>query len=136
MPEELPEERPQRNPIFNADNVYELAKMAGAWATGLGPLYMQYQKGKGLLDAVGAASDAYGVMTNDPYASAKAFYGEVPVINYTHFMEEALRQRQPSDIAAPVLSYEGSGLTGDPKNLYKIVYGDAPADGLLRMVGQ
>ena len=136
MPENLPEERPQRHPIFNSDNAYELAKMAGAWATGLGPLYTQYKKAKGLLDVVGSADDAYGVMTGEPYASAKAFYGDVPVINYTHFMEEALRQRQPSDIAAPVLSYEGSGLTGDPQNLYKIVYGDAPAGGLLRMVGK
>ena len=148
MPESLPEERPQRNPIFNADNAYELAKMAGAWATGIGPLYMKYKKATGLLDAVGAADDAYGAMTGEPYASAKAFYGDVPVINYTHIMQDALAQTDPTR-AAPIVSYEGTGLTGDPKNYYKIIYDDAPeiespfsklgkkpADGLLRMMGK
>ena len=148
MPENLPEERPQRNPIFNSDNAYELAKLAGAWATGLGPLYTQYKKAKGLLDMVGTAEDVYGTMTGEPYASAKAFYGDVPVINYTHIMQEALSQADPTR-AAPILSYEGTGLTGDPKNYYKIIYDDEPeiespfsklgkkpADGLLRMMGK
>ena len=148
MPENLPEERPQRHPIFNADNAYELAKMAGAWATGLGPLYTQYKKGKGLLDVIGTASDAYGAMTGEPYASAKAFYEDVPVINYTYAMEEALRQRDPTR-DAPIMSYEGTGLVGDKNNFYKIIYDDEPeyespfsklgkkpADGLLRMMGK
>ena len=149
MADNIPEERPQRNPIFNEDNAYELAKMLGAWATGFGPIYTQYKKGLGLLDVAGAASDAYGVMTGEPYASEKAFYGEVPVINYTYAMEDALTQRDPTR-AAPIISYEGTGLTGDPKNYYKIIYDDEPendspfsklgknppVDGLLRMVGK
>ena len=148
MPESLPEERPQRHPIFNTDNAYELAKMAGAWATGLGPLYTQYKKAKGLLDVVGTAEDVYGTMTGEPYASAKAFYNDVPVINYTYAMEDALKQRDPTR-AAPIMSYEGTGLTGDPKNYYKVIYDDEPetespfsklgkkpADGLLKMVGR
>ena len=148
MPESLPEERPQRHPIFNADNAYELAKMAGAWATGLGPLYTQYKKAKGLPDVVGSAEDVYGTMTGEPYASAKAFYNDVPVINYTHIMQDALAQTDPTR-AAPIISYEGTGLTGDQKNYYKIIYDDEPeiespfsklgkkpVDGLLKMVGR
>jgi hypothetical protein len=148
MANNIPEERPQfPHPVFNEDNAYSLAKMLGAWAVGLGPQYMAYQKGKGLLDAVGTASDAYGVMTGEPYASAKAFYGEVPVINYTHMMQTALDQADPTG-AAPIVSYEGTGLQGDPKNNWKIIYDDEPeyespfsklgknppAGGLLKMV--
>ena len=150
MAENIPEERPQYpHPVFNEDNAYSLAKMLGAWAVGLGPQYMAYQKGKGLLDAVGAASDAYGVMTGEPYASAKAFYGDVPVINYTYAMEDALKQKDPTR-AAPIISYEGTGLVGDENNFYKTIYDDEPeyespfsklgknpsAGGLLRMVGK
>ena len=148
MADNIPEERPQRNPIFNEDNAYELAKMVGAWATGLGPLYTQYKKGLGLLDVAGAASDAYGAMTGDPYASAKAFYGDVPVINYTHMMQTALDQRDPTR-AAPIVSFEGTGLHGEPRN-WNIIYDDEPegespfsklgknppAGGLLKMVGK
>ena len=148
MADNIPEERPQRNPIFNEDNAYSLAKMLGAWAVGLGPQYMAYQKGKGLLDAVGTASDAYGVMTGEPYASEKAFYGEVPVINYTHMMQTALDQRDPTR-AAPIVSFEGTGLHGEPRN-WNIIYDDEPegespfsklgknppAGGLLKMVGK
>ena len=149
MADNIPEERPQRNPIFNEDNAYELAKMLGAWATGFGPIYTQYKKGLGLLDVAGAASDAYGAMTGEPYASAKAFYGEVPVINYTYAMEDALEQADPTR-AAPIISYEGTGLVGDENNFYKTIYDDEPeyespfsklgknpsAGGLLRMVGK
>jgi len=150
MADNIPEERPQYpHPVFNEDNAYSLAKMLGAWAVGLGPQYMAYQKGKGLLNAVGTATDAYGAMTGEPYASAKAFYGEVPVINYTHMMQTALDQADPTR-AAPIVSYEGTGLHGDPKNNWKIIYDDEPeyespfsklgknpsAGGLLRMVGK
>jgi len=148
MADNIPAERPQRDPIFNQDNAYELAKMLGAWATGLGPLYTQYKKGLGLLDVAGAASDAYGAMTGDPYASAKAFYGDVPVVNYTHMMQTALEQTDPTR-AAPIVSFEGTGLRGEPRN-WKIIYDDEPeyespfskmgktpsVDGLLRMVGK
>ena len=146
MPESLPEERPQRHPIFNSDNAYELAKMAGAWATGLGPLYTKYRQGKGLLDAIGTAEDVYGAMTGEPYASAKAFYNDVPVINYTYAMEDALKRKDPTR-AAPIISYEGTGLVGDENNFYKTIYDDEPwyespfskfgkkpTDGLLRMM--
>jgi len=149
MADNIPEERPQRNPIFNEDNAYELAKMLGAWATGFGPIYTQYKKGLGLLDVAGAASDAYGAMTGEPYASAKAFYNDVPVINYTYAMEDALEQADPTR-AAPIISYEGTGLVGDENNFYKTIYDDEPeyespfsklgknpsAGGLLRMVGK
>jgi len=149
MADNIPEERPQYpHPVFNEDNAYSLAKMLGAWAVGLGPQYMAYQKGKGLLDAVGAASDAYGVMTGEPYASEKAFYGEVPVINYTHMMQTALDQRDPTR-AAPIVSFEGTGLHGEPRN-WNIIYDDEPESespfsklgkkppdgGLLKMVGK
>ena len=149
MADNIPEERPQRNPIFNEDNAYELAKMLGAWATGFGPIYTQYKKGLGLLDVAGAASDAYGAMTGEPYASAKAFYNDVPVINYTYAMEDALKQKDPTR-AAPIISYEGTGLVGDENNFYKTIYDDEPeyespfsklgknppAGGLLRMMGK
>ena len=149
MADNIPEERPQRNPIFNEDNAYELAKMLGAWATGFGPIYTQYKKGLGLLDVAGAASDAYGAMTGEPYASAKAFYNDVPVINYTYAMEDALKQKDPTR-AAPIISYEGTGLVGDENNFYKTIYDDEPeyespfsklgknpsVGGLLRMVGK
>ena len=111
-------------------------------------MYTQYKKAKGLLDVVGVTDDAYGVMAGEPYASAKAFYGDVPVINYTYAMQDALAQTDPTR-AAPIMSYEGTGLTGDPKNYYKIIYDDEPeiespfsklgkkpADGLLRMMGK
>jgi len=150
MPENIPEDRPPfPNPVFNEDNAYSLAKMLGAWAVGLGPQYMAYQKGKGLLDVVGSATDAYGAMTGEPYASAKAFYNDVPVINYTYAMEDALQQRDPTR-AAPIISYEGTGLVGDENNFYKTIYDDEPeyespfsklgkkppVDGLLKMVGK
>ena len=140
MPDNLPEERPQGpNPVFNEDNAYALAKMLGAWAVGLGPQYMAYQKSKGLLDAVGSAGDMYGVMTGEPYSSAKAFYGDIPVINYSQLADDVLA-RNPDRLPgqpAPVLSYPGTGLRDDVNNRFNVDFGENQLNGgLLRMMGK
>lgn len=99
----------------------KLGQAALAAVTGTGPAFMAKEAAMGLLNSVGAISDAYGAMTGDPYALEKLTHGRAPIVNYSHDMQKLNEFQATPGTTAPVISHPSSGLAFDPDALKFVV---------------